>query len=117
MQKSIIAYVCIPHKPCANLQPSTQGQLVCVSHATAATPKQQVRYKQELMYHLLMSLKMVRVSSGQSLFIVVRTVIDIMHSIAPYPTCNHHNYTPNLNLNLILALTLKSSIISDYWKL
>jgi len=48
--------------------------------------------------------------------IFVRTLIDIMHSLAPYPNLNHHNWVPNpnpnpnLNLNLILTITLKPSL-------
>ena len=30
-------------------------------------------------------------------FISLRTLIDIMHSFAPYPNLNHHNYKPKPN--------------------
>ena len=50
--------------------------------------------------------------------IVVRTLIDIMHSLAPYPNLNHHNQMPDPNLNIILTLTLKPSLNRQtaHWK-
>jgi len=44
--------------------------------------------------------------------IFVRILIGIMHSLAPYPNFNHHNWVPkpDPNLNLILTITLKLSL-------
>lgn len=45
------------------------------------------------------------------LTVVVRTLTDIMHSLAPCPNLKNHNWTPNLNPypNLKLILKPKSS--------
>lgn len=37
------------------------------------------------------------------------TLVDIMHSLAPYTDLSHHNKIPTTNLNLILALAIKPS--------